>query len=519
MRKFPLVVVLLAICCLPVAAAEPLPNHEQVTFNKHIAPLVFDRCAGCHHPGEVAPFSLLSYGDVKKRAKQITEVTASRFMPPWKPVEGHGRFLSERRLSNNEIALIARWIEQGTVEGDAHDLPAAPKFNNEWKLGPPDIVVTMPEPFQVAAEGPDIYRNFVLPLSVPEGKYIKALEYRPSNRRVVHHALCATDFSGKPRKDDEADPLPGYKGSLNIPGILFPGSLSAWTPGRDPMPLPEGISMPWKKGADLVMQLHLHPSGKPEVEQSSLGFYLTDEPPTRSMVDVGMIDRKIDIPPGERAFKTHDNFQVPIEMEVVGIFPHMHLIGREMKVTAHPPGGEPFSLMWIDDWDFNWQAYYQYAEPVKLPAGTRVTMDAVHDNSADNFRNPNNPPARVKHGEQTTDEMSAVLIQLVPVRESDLDQMMAANKKRIFSSILAADAAAKTAETDKLAAAAQATEAKKLLEKFDKNQDGKLDFDELAAASGQDKTTIKLLAALFDKDADGALNPEELSAALAKLRN
>jgi hypothetical protein len=502
-----------------LSAAEPLPAGEKLTFNKHIAPLVFERCAGCHHPGEVAPFPLLSYGDVKKRAKQIADVTGSHFMPPWKPVEGHARFIAERRLSNDEIGLIPRWVEQGALEGDARDLPSAPKFDDGWKLGPPDIIVTMPEPFNVPAEGPDIYRNFVLPLTVPEGKYIKALEYRPSNRRVVHHALCATDFSANPRKLDEADPLPGYKGSLNIPGILFPGSLSAWTPGRDPMPLPDGISMPWKKGADLVMQLHLHPSGKPEVEQSSLGFYLTDEPPTRSMVDVGMIDRKIDIPPGERAFKTHDEFRVPVEMEVFGIFPHMHLIGREMKVTAHPPGGEPFSLIWIDDWDFNWQAYYQYAQPLRLPAGTRVTMDAVHDNSAANFRNPNNPPARVLHGEQTTDEMSAVLIQLVPVRESDLDQMMTANKKRIFSSILAADAAAKTAEKDKLAAAAQATEAKKVLEKFDKNQDGKLDFDELATASGQDKATIKLLAALFDKDADGALNPEELSAALAKLRN
>jgi hypothetical protein len=277
--------------------------------------------------------------------------------------------------------------------------------------------------------------------------------------------------------------------------------------------------MPWKKGADLVMQLHLHPSGKSEIEQSSLGFYLTDEPPQRSMIDVGMIDRKIDIAAGDRAYKTHDEFTLPVEMQVVGIFPHMHLIGRDMKVTAHPPGGQPFSLIWIDDWDFNWQAYYQYAEPVKLPAGTRVTMDGVHDNSADNFRNPNNPPARVTHGEQTTNEMSAVLMQLVPARESELDQMMAANKKRIFSSILAADAAAKTAEKDKLAAAAQSLDAKKLLEKFDKDKDGKLDFDELAAASGQDKTTIKLLGAMFDKDADGALNPEELSAALAKLRN
>jgi hypothetical protein len=501
-------------------AAERLPSSEQVTFNKHIAPLVFERCAGCHHPGEVAPFPLLTYSDVKKRRKQIADVTANHFMPPWKTVEGHGSFLGERRLSKDDVALIGRWVEQGAPEGDARDLPPPPKFDDSgWKLGPPDIVLTMPEPFTVPAEGPDVYRNFVLPLSVPEGKYIKALEYRASNRRVVHHALCATDFSGNSRRADEADPLPGYKGSLNIPGILFPGSLSAWTPGRDPMPLPDGISMPWKKGADLVMQLHLHPSGKSEIEQSSLGFYLTDQPPQRSMIDVGMIDRKIDIPAGERAFKTHDEFTVPVEMHVLGIFPHMHLIGRDMKVTAHPPGGQPFSLLWIDDWDFNWQAYYQYAEPVTLPAGTRVTMDGIHDNSAENVRNPNNPPARVTHGEQTTNEMSAVLMQLVPIRESDLDAMLAANKKRVFSSILAADAAAKTAEKDKLAAAAQAIDTKFLLEKFDKDENGKLDFDELAAATGQDKTTIKLLAALFDKDADGALNPEELSAALAKLRN
>src|SRR5438034_2329640 len=246
---------MIALCCTRLLAADPIPAAEKVTFNKHIAPLVFERCAGCHHPGEVAPFSLLSFGDVKKRSKQIVQVTTDRFMPPWKSVEGHGRFLGERRLATEEISLISRWVEQGAAEGDPKDLPQSPHFNNGWKLGTPDIVIMMPEPFTVPADGPDVYRNFVLPLKVPEGKYIKALEYRPSNRRVVHHALCATDFTGNSRKADEADSLPGYKGSLNIPGILFPGSLSAWTPGREPMPLPEGISMPWKPGADLVMQL------------------------------------------------------------------------------------------------------------------------------------------------------------------------------------------------------------------------------------------------------------------------
>jgi hypothetical protein len=195
--------------------------------------------------------------------------------------------------------------------------------------------------------------------------------------------------------------------------------------------------MPWKNGTDLVMQLHLHPSGKPEEERSSVGFFLTDEPPRRSMVDIMMIDKKIDIPPGERAYRTRDEFSVPVEMEVLALFPHMHLIGRDFKVTAIPPAGDPFPLIWIDDWDFNWQSLYQCDPPVRLPAGTRVVLEGVHDNSADNFRNPSNPPQRVTFGEQTTNEMSAALVQLVPVDEADLSKMIEANKRRIISGITA----------------------------------------------------------------------------------
>jgi mono/diheme cytochrome c family protein len=417
-----------------IAAAEP-----PVTFNKHIAPLVFHHCAACHRAGEVAPFELLSYADVKRRARQIAQVTAERYMPPWKSVEGHGRFVGERRLSKEEINLLARWVEQGASEGDAPDLPPAPKFSDGWKLGQPDIVLTMSEPYAVPAEGPDIYRNFVLAVIVPRGKYIKAAEYRPSNRRVVHHAALAMDATANSRKQDEADPLPGFKGSLSIPGQLFPGSLSAWAPGRDPLPLPDGLSLPWKAGADLLLQIHLHPSGKPEQEQSSVGLYLTDEPPRRSMVDVALIERKIDIPAGKPAYRTRDELTLPIEMEAFGIFPHMHMIGREMKVTACPPGCDPFSLLWINDWDFNWQSFYQYEPPVTLPAGTRLVMEALHDNSADNIHNPSNPPQRVTWGEQTTNEMSVALLQLVPAHEADLEKMVTAHGRRIIGGISAGD--------------------------------------------------------------------------------
>lgn len=394
-----------------------------VTFNKDIAPVLFRQCVECHRPGQVAPFPLLTYADAKKRAKMIQSVTSEHIMPPWKSVEGHGSFVGERRLSAAEIDLIGRWMAQGKPEGDAGDLPAPPQFTEGWKLGPPDIVVKMPEPYEIPAEGRDIYRNFVFTLAIPEGKYIKAAEFRPSNRRVVHHAELCIDVTGRARKQDDADPAPGFAGTSTPPGQLFPGSMATWTPGRDPLPLPEGVSMPWKQGADFVMQLHLHPSGKPETEQSTIGIYLTDEPPRRSMVDLLLIDMKINIPPGESAYHTRAQLTLPIDVETVGLFPHMHMIGREFKVTAYPPQGDPFPLLWINDWDFNWQVYYQYAVPMKLTAGTRVVMEAVHDNSADNIHNPNQPPKRVTWGEQTTDEMSLAFLQVMPMREEDFAKL------------------------------------------------------------------------------------------------
>lgn len=195
--------------------------------------------------------------------------------------------------------------------------------------------------------------------------------------------------------------------------------------------------MPWDNKHDLVLQLHLHPSGKPEVERSSIGFYWTDEPPRKSMLDVMMLDRNIDIPPGEANYKTRDEFTVPVEMEVLALFPHMHLLGRDFRITAVPPTGEPFSLIWINDWDFNWQSLYQCDPPVRLPAGTKVVLEGIHDNSAGNVRNPHNPPQRVTFGEQTANEMTAALIQLVPVHESDLPKMAEANKRRVISGITA----------------------------------------------------------------------------------
>jgi hypothetical protein len=417
---------LLSICSLSNLA-------NTVTFNKDIAPLVFKNCAECHRPGEVGPFPLTTYAEVKKHSKQIVAVTKDKLMPPWKSVPGHGSFVGERRLRDEEIDLIERWTKDGTPEGAAADLPVLPKFVDGWKLGTPDLIVTMVAPYEIYAEGPDIYRNFVFKFEVPKGKYIKAAEYRPSNRAVVHHALLAQDPSGKERLE-QTDPALGYKGSTRIPGRLLPGSMATWTPGRDPMPLPDGLSMPWRNG-DLVLQLHLHPSGKPEKEQSSVGFYFTDQPPQRSIVDLVMIDKKIDISPGDATYRTRDELILPVDVETRGIFPHMHLIGKDIKITAHPPSGNPFSLLWINDWDFNWQSFYQYTAPMKLTAGTRLVLEGLHDNSTKNPRNPHNPPKQVIWGEETANEMTVAILEFIPADEDDLQKFTTETRGRVLSAI------------------------------------------------------------------------------------
>jgi len=481
---------------------------EPITFNKHVAKIVFQNCSTCHREGEVAPFSLLTYDDVQKRAEQIQQVTSDRFMPPWKSVEGYGHFIGERRLSPEEISTISQWVEQGAVEGDPADLPAAPQFSNDWTLGEPDLVITMPEAFTVPADGDDIYQNFVLPFQVPEGKYVKAIEYRPGNRRVVHHATLSMEMSHESRKKDEADPQPGFRGSLNIPGRLLPGSTGIWTPGREARPLPEGLSLPWPEGADLVLQLHLHPSGKVETEQSSIAFYLTDEAPQRSTIDLALVDRNIDISAGDSGYRTRDEATLPVATRVLCIFPHMHLIGRAIKVTANPPSGDPVQLLWINDWDFNWQSFYQYAEPIELPAGTRIVMEAVHDNSADNIRNPSNPPKRVTWGEQTTNEMSVAILQLAPVNEDDLSTVYEKFGPRILGGITAEDVKAK----------AKASQVAAVLKIFDKDKDGKITVDELAKVTGAPRDQIEKRVKPFDKDGDGFLISDEILVAMEALR-
>lgn len=401
-------------CDIPLPRGEP---RTEVTFARDVAPILHRHCAECHRPGDVGPFPLLTFEDARRRAGVIAQVTAQRYMPPWKPAAGYGNFRGERGLTEREIEAIRRWAEGGAPEGNPQDLPAPPRFPEGWRLGPPDLVVRMESPFAVAAEGDDVYQCFVLPLGLDRERYVRGIEFQPGNRRLVHHAILFADAAGVARRRGATYPCFG------APGFLPARGLGGWSPGMPPITMPEGAELTLAKGADLVLQLHFHPTGRPETEQSSVALYLGDKPPIRRLVDIPLGSNRIDIPAGERAYVVRDHFTVPVEVEAVGIIPHAHYVCKDMKGYAVLPDGTRRTLLWIPDWDFAWQDQYRYETPVRLPAGTRLEMEFTYDNSADNPRNPNHPPRRVVWGPDSTDEMAGLHVQVIPVRREDLEEL------------------------------------------------------------------------------------------------
>jgi hypothetical protein len=411
------------------AAASDSAPAAVPTFTHDIAPLIYANCTLCHRAGEVAPFALTTYAEVKRKAKMMVEVTATRRMPPWKAEQGYGEFLDARRLDDGQIATLRRWVEGGTPEGDAKDLPPMPDFPVGWRLGTPDLVLTMPEAYALPADGRDIYRCFVLHTDLPADTYVKAVEFHPGDPSIVHHAIFYLDTSGKARQLDEADPGPGYT-HFGGPGFVPSGGLGGWAPGARPRALPEGVARPLKKGADVVMQIHYHLSGKAASDISSIALYLTNEKPTRAMLPFTIGTRNIDIMPGDKDYVIKESAVLPADATLVGLTPHAHLLAHEMKADATLPDGTVQHLIWIKDWDFNWQEQYRYATPLHLPAQTRIDMEYHYDNSAGNVRNPNNPPKRVLFGEQTTDEMSLLFINVIPDRFLDIPKFLRAMAAR-----------------------------------------------------------------------------------------
>ena len=413
----------LALFAQPAAAEtnSSTTSVASVTFNKDVASIVFNHCSICHRPGQSAPFSLLNYADVQKHAKQVAEVVRKEYMPPWLPEKGHGEFKGDRHLTSAQIDTIQHWFEQGAVEGKAGELPALPKWTEGWQLGKPDLVVQMPSAYQLPPDGKDVYRNFVVSIPVSSRKYVRGVEFSPGNWKVVHHSFINVDSTPYSMRLAQKENPPSFGGMLLPQTAIMPGGQHlAWQPGKVPSFSPDGLPWTLEPNSDLVLQLHMHPSGKPEPVQASVAFYFTDRAPTNTAFRLNLNPLLIDIPAGAKDYTVEDTYRLTIDASLIGISPHAHYLGKRMEGYAIFPDGHRQDLILIKDWDFNWQGDYQCAKPVNLPKGTLLGMRFTYDNSSDNVRNPNQPPKRVKYGLQTTDEMAELWLQILPKTPSDL---------------------------------------------------------------------------------------------------
>ncbi len=415
-----------AIGCSIGSRDVAIKSSTNLTFHKDVAPILQKSCQTCHRPGEVGPFSLMTYKQAKTWAEDIKEYTAHRKMPPWKPADGVA-FHNDRRLSDGDLKTLAAWVDGGTPEGDAKDAPPPLKFAEGWMLGKPDLILTTPAEFNLGPSGPDTFRCYVLPTDLPEDKYIVGFEVKPGNPRIVHHTLNYWDITGKARqleaeskakaKEGDRDRGPGYSTAMGVgflptssprPGVSPIGSWGGWAPGQVPRYLPEGTGYLLPKGADVVLQVHYHRDGKPEVDQSRIGIYFAKKPierPYQTIFATPKLPFLMNIPANADSHPIAASGYLQTDATLHSVMPHMHLIGRSVKMSMTPPGGSKTTLVDIPDWDYNWQETYWLKEPLKLKAGTKLEIEALFDNSSKNPNNPRTPPALVLFGEQTTNEM------------------------------------------------------------------------------------------------------------------
>lgn len=386
---------------------------SRVTFNRDIAPILFSHCAVCHRPGGAGPFDLLTFADAKKRSADLVRVTQSRYMPPWLPEAGHARFLDERRLAPEQMDTIRRWATEGTAEGAPQDLPPVPNWPSGWQLGQPDLVVEMPEAFQLKAEGRDVYRNFVVPVPVAARKFVRAIEFKPGTPKAVHHAFIRVDRTRQSRRLDALDPEPGFPG-MNPPASaeIPDGHFLSWQPGRLASVSPSDMNWVLEPGSDFVLQVHMNPTGRPEAVRCAVGLYFSETAPTAHLFKIGLSSYSIDIPAGATNWMVAESYRLPVDARVIAVLPHAHYLGHDLRGFALLPDGSTNWLIRIPDWNFNWQGDYRFASPVFLPKGSVVSMQFSYDNSDANPRNPNHPPQRVRFGLQSVDEMGELWLQL-----------------------------------------------------------------------------------------------------------
>lgn len=405
----------------------------QATFTKDIAPIIYNQCAVCHRDGEIGPMSLTNYEEVKSWASTIKYVTGIRYMPPWKADPEYSSFLGENYLTDDQIATIAQWVDAGAPQGDLSDEPSFPDFPENSVLGEPDLVLEMEEAWLHKGDGQDEYRYFVIPNGLIEDKVVKAIELRPGNTKIVHHCLFFEDTTGEAAANDAATPEYGFSGFGSFTddqeSVLTAKQYQGYVPGQKPRFYPDRIGQTMTAGSDLVIQMHYAPWPVDEFDKSSINIFFADEEEqvdrfvgTHIMVPLpGVLTNGPFFIQANQTKTFHGVYEVPIDVSLIGIAPHMHLLGTDWEVYVESPTGVRTNLISVPDWDFNWQGYYNFDRFIVAEAGSKIHAYASYDNTVDNPNNPSNPPVFVTWGEGTTDEMYYLPLLYVPYEAGDED--------------------------------------------------------------------------------------------------
>ncbi len=382
--KIALLLIVAAVCLLrssPAVTAE-----TDITFTHDVAPILYDKCVACHRAGEVAPMQLLTYDEVRPWARAIREKVLLRQMPPWFADPKYGAFANDPRLTDKEIETITKWVDTGAQRGEAKDMPKAPQFTDGWQLGEPDLIVELPE-IQIPAGGSDYFPTPSLPLNISEDHWIRAVEIRPGNREVTHHTALFSTSAGAGA---------GANGLFDV--------LAVWAVGTPPTVYPEGTGRWLRKGQTLRTNLHYHPNGKAQVDRTRVGFYFGKGEMKKEVVAALAGTYNLSIPPQESNYEIQSAYIVDQDINMVSLFPHMHLRGKDMNMTATYPGGRRETLLNVPSYNFDWQLFYYPKTRLTLPKGTRIDVTAHYDNSSANKRNPD-PGKTVTFGEASTAEM------------------------------------------------------------------------------------------------------------------
>ena len=425
-----------------LVAACPLARAE-VTYSADVAPILYKHCATCHHPDDVAPMALLTYRETRPWAAAIREAVLTRQMPPWKADPRYGIWSNDWSLTDQEISTIKAWVDQGSKEGDPSQLPAPPVFSTDWRIGKPDVIISIP-PHSLTADGPDEYEYFTVPSNFTEDKWVVAAELRPGNRKIVHHAHVFVNAPAKPKPASSKHEAPGdpqevYANWLRVregkltwmrpeaPVIddgcivddnsYWPGDkprdenfgsgglISSYLPGREPDVYPEGTARRIPAGSNLVFQIHYSKATKkPETDVTSVGLIFAKHPPRQVAKRVDLSNYFFRIPAGDPNVEVSECHTFKQDMYVTSLTPHMHLRGKDARFEVTYPDGRKETLLLVPHYNFNWQITYRMQEPKFLPKGTRLAIISHFDNSANNSLNPD-PTKVVRWGEASEMEM------------------------------------------------------------------------------------------------------------------